>query len=102
MKLKFSVIFTLRRGNQANNRAPWEGRVSIELLTSQGNTINPVTDHNWISIAESPHSDIILIQFLKSQGHISLRVPQRPFFLTAVGLQQTEECWVTDGMLTAL
>lgn len=66
--------FTLWRGNQANKRALWEGHVSIELVTSQGNTINPLTDHNWISMAESSHSDIILIQFLKSPGHISLRV----------------------------
>lgn len=87
-------------GNQAK-RALWKGCVSIELLTSRGNTINPVTDHNWIFIAGSSHSEMILIQFLKSPGHGSLRVSQRPFFLSAVGLQQAGECWVTDGTLTA-
>jgi len=92
----------VRRGSQASTRALQDGCVSIELLTSQGNTINPVTDHNWISIAESSHSDIIMIQFLKLLGHISLRVSQRPFFLTAVGLQQTAERWVTDDTLTGL
>lgn len=88
--------------NRPNESALWQGHVSTELLTSRGNTTNPVTGRNWVSTAQSPHSDMIRMQFLKSPGHISLRVSQRPFFSRAAGLQQADERWLTDGPLTAL